>query len=52
MTNHPSDSSSTTAEMEVEELEDIIKDLSDGDNDSDDNNRKTNTEDHCDNDDE
>ena len=47
MTNPPSDSSSTTAEVEVEEHEDILEDLSDGDTDSDDNKK-----DHCNNDDE
>ena len=52
MTNHPSDSSSTMEEAEVEEPEDIIKDLSDNDNDSADNNGQTNTEDKCDEDDE
>ena len=40
-TNHPSNSSSTMAEAEVEELEDIIKDLSDADNDSDDNKKRS-----------
>ena len=35
MTNPPSDSSSTTAEVEAEEHEDILGDLSDGDTDSD-----------------
>ena len=40
MTNHPSDSSSTMAEAEVEELGDIIKDLSDGDNDDSHDNKK------------
>ena len=33
MTNPPSDSSSTMAEAEVEEHEDILEDLSDGDTD-------------------
>ena len=37
ITNHPSDSSSIMAEVEVEEPKDILKELSDSDNDSDDN---------------
>ena len=47
MTNPPSDSSSTMAEAEVEECEDILKDLGNGDTDSDDNKKK----DRCDDDD-
>ena len=35
MTNPPSDSSSTMAEVEVEEHEAILEDLSNGDTDSD-----------------
>ena len=38
MTNHPSDSSSTMEEVEFNEMEDIIEDLSDDDNASADNN--------------
>ena len=41
MTNPPSDLSSTTAEVEVEEHEDILKDLSDGDTDSDDTKKRS-----------
>ena len=41
MTNPPSNLSSTLAEAEVEELEDILEDLSDGDNDSDDHKKTT-----------
>ena len=40
MTNPPSDSSSTMAEVEVEEHQAILEDLSDGDTDSDDQKKR------------
>ena len=51
MTNPPSYSSSTLAEVEVEEHEAILEDLSDGDTDSDDPKKRENIY-HCDDDDE
>ena len=42
MTNPPSNSSSTLAEVEVEEHEAILEDLSDGDTDSDDPKKREN----------
>ena len=41
MMNPPSNSSSTMAETEVEEHEDILKDLSNGDTDSDGNKKRS-----------
>ena len=40
MTNPPSNSSSTMAEVEVEEHEAILRDLSDGDTNSDDTKKR------------
>ena len=51
MTNPPSDSSSTMAEVEVEEHEAILEDLSNGDTDSDET-KGGGGGDHCDDDNE
>ena len=49
-TNSPFDSSCSMAEVEVEEHEPILEDVSDGDTNSDDNKGRKKTKDHCDDD--